>query len=272
MKMFYHSVWKTVLFCVFLVIILNCCDTTVSETVRDFSTATSLIDEVSEKLSTYLINNVDNKTSIKEDLNPQETSSTIIKSIKDNAETIQVAKNETTYIDAKQTNNDNKRSKNRRDTQKVKDSPLRELRKQINGRNKIDRKSESIDRRPELQSDARLEPNYTFPAKLMTYDFGTNYEQNFNKQNNKLWQLNELRKSMKDTSYVLLTGIECTFEKACIWKWTNDAKDGFQVASPQNYGLKDTGPVLDADNNTDGEFIPFFNLFLRCTVYRTFEI
>lgn len=182
-----------------------------------------------------------NKTSIKKEHRQIEITSTILKSTKDNGMTIQVNKNKTKYID-KATENV-KRSKNRRDTFKLKENPLLELRKQMNLK----------DKKPQLMSDARLEPNYTNPSgKYSDHEFSGNYEQDYNKHNNKLRKLYKLN-NVKELGYVVLTGIECDFERDCLWKWATNDKDGFQVVSSQNYGKFDTGPMLDASNNTDGK-------------------
>lgn len=138
------------------------------------------------------------------------------------------------------------KSKTRRDTFN-KENPFSELKKQMNVK----------DRKPQLMSDARLEPNYTLPGGKY-YEFSGNYEQDYNKNNNKLRKLFNLHNSNKELGYVLSAGIECTFERECSWKWATNLKDGFQVVSPQNYGKLDTGPMHDADNDTKGKDILFY--------------
>lgn len=181
----------------------------------------------------------DCKTSIK----VKQIKPTISKLTKDNAKTIQ---DKAKYID-KKTNEDEKQSKSRRDTFS-KENPFSTLRKQINAR----------DRKPQLMSDARVEPNYTIPAgKYPQYEYTSgsgNYEQDYNKNHNKMRKLFKLHNSLKQ-SYVLMAGIECDFDRDCSWSWATDVKNGFQVVSPMNYDKLDTGPMLDANNNTDGKLI-----------------
>lgn len=137
-----------------------------------------------------------------------------------------------------------KKQKTRRETFS-RENPFSALRKQMNIR----------DRKPQLMSDARLEPNYTLPGgKISNYEFNGNYEQDYNKHNNKMRKLFNLHNSMKELGYVLLTGIECSFERECSWKWNTNVKEGFQVISSEDYGKLDIGPMYDANNNTDGKF------------------
>lgn len=153
--------------------------------------------------------------------------------------------------------NYDKQTKSRRDIFN-KENPFSTLRKQMNVK----------ERKPELMADARVEPNYTLSnSKFPQYEYNAdsgNYEQNYNKNNNKLRKLFKLHNPMKELGYVLMAGIECDFERDCTWTWATNVKNGFQVTSPVNYEKLDTGPMYDANNNTDGKF---FNKLLHVNRY-----
>lgn len=49
-------------------------------------------------------------------------------------------------------------------------------------------------------------------------------------------------------------GTECDFEKECVWEWTK-FKNDFHVVSAADYKEDEYGPLVDADNNHEGELI-----------------
>lgn len=103
-------------------------------------------------------------------------------------------------------------------------------------------------------ANPRMEPNYTGVARQHTNFGGIINEQSYNRQNDKIRKLFRQQKNEKE-AIVENDGWNCDFESECKWTWRKDIANGFFITSPDKYEANETGPSVDANQKSYGEFI-----------------